>query len=162
MLRHRGIANPRQHIGNGISCHSSFTFSSLPACSTLPAGFHHSGNFSLERVSAETYTAHFELADISARPSADPAAVADADLEFRLPLHFCELTVSSHASPCVRSLRAKWHAKLLQQLAPFFVRTGRGGNRDVHALDLVHSGVINLWKHQLVLQTERVISAPVE
>ena len=53
-LATRAVANSRQKIGNGIGCHS---------LSSLPAGFHDAGNFSLEREAAETDAAHLELSE---------------------------------------------------------------------------------------------------
>src|SRR5258708_18382619 len=50
----------------------------------LPAGFHDAGDFSLQRHTAETDSAHLELADIPARAAAAAAAVAHPHLEFRL------------------------------------------------------------------------------
>src|SRR6202041_78875 len=65
----------------------------------LPARFGHSGNLALQRESAETDTAHLELAQERARASANPAAVAPADLELRRLLLLGELCGSSHISP---------------------------------------------------------------
>src|SRR2546422_10420212 len=50
----------------------------------LPAGFHDAGDFPLQRHTAETNSAHLELADVPARAAAAAAAVAYAHLEFRL------------------------------------------------------------------------------
>src|SRR5215472_11338009 len=63
---------------------------------SLPARFHHAGNFSLERHAAETDTAHFKLADVGARTAADAAAVAVAHLEFRFALVFYDLCGACH------------------------------------------------------------------
>src|SRR5260370_6364314 len=49
----------------------------------LPAGFHDAGDFSLQRHTAKTDSAHLELADIPARTAAAAAAVAYPYLEFR-------------------------------------------------------------------------------
>src|ERR1700687_28922 len=49
----------------------------------LPAGFHDAGNFSLQRHTAKTYSAHLELADIPARAAAAAAAIAYPHLELR-------------------------------------------------------------------------------
>src|SRR6266480_4744834 len=50
----------------------------------LPAGFHHARDFPAQRHAAKTDAAHLKLANIAARSAADAAAVAHADLEFRL------------------------------------------------------------------------------
>src|SRR5271169_1286374 len=50
----------------------------------LPTRFHDAGDFSLQRHTAKTDSAHLELADIPARAAAAAATVADPHLEFRL------------------------------------------------------------------------------
>src|SRR5579863_10344932 len=57
----------------------------------LPAGFHHAGNFPAQCVSAETDAAHLKFAQIAARPPAQPAAVAYANLVLQLLAHLGEL-----------------------------------------------------------------------
>src|SRR5208282_3830976 len=130
----------------------------------LPAGLYHARDFSRERVAAETNAAHFELAYIAARASADPASIPHARLELRLAPHFCKLTVSSHALyfSLRPALGPKRHTEQLYQLAAFFVRAGRRRNRDVHALNLVHARVIDFREHELVLDAQGVIAAAVK
>src|SRR5271170_2211933 len=70
---------------------------SVVILSSLPAGLHHAGNFSLEREAAETDAAHLELSQSTARAPADPATVALANLELQLALGLRDLTGSSHA-----------------------------------------------------------------
>src|SRR5271168_2607761 len=70
---------------------------SVVILSSLPAGLHDAGNFTLEREAAETDTAHLELPERAARAPADPAAVALANLELQLALRLGDLTGSSHA-----------------------------------------------------------------
>src|SRR5580704_13445060 len=65
----------------------------------LPARLGHAGNLALQRKAAETDAAHLELAQKRARASANPAAVAPANLELRRLLLLCELCGSSHISP---------------------------------------------------------------
>src|SRR5580704_8813316 len=127
---------------------------------SLPASLHHAGNFSPERVAAETDAAHFKLAEKSARTSADAATVPLADLVLQLPLHLRELTGTRHAFSL--SLRPERNAEQLQQLAPFFVVSCRSRYSDVHALDFVHPGVIDLRENQLVLDANRVIAAAIK
>src|ERR1700683_250073 len=127
---------------------------------SLPASLHHAGNFSLERVTAETDAAHFKLAEKPARTSADPATVPVTDLVLQLLLHLRELTGTRHALSL--SLRPERNAKQLQQLAPLCVVSCGSGYSDVHALDFVHPGVIDLREDQLVLNADRVIAAAVE
>src|SRR5580692_4239921 len=75
---------------------SKSAMGSVVILSSLPAGLHHAGNFSLEREAAETDTAHLELAERAPRAAADPAAVALADLVLQLALGLRDLTGSSH------------------------------------------------------------------
>src|SRR5579862_2870549 len=70
---------------------------SVVILSSLPAGLHHAGDFSLEREAAETDAAHLELAKRAARASANPAAIALADLVLQLAPGLRDLTGSSHA-----------------------------------------------------------------
>src|ERR1700729_638619 len=115
---------------------------------SLPTSLHHARNFSLERVAAETDAAHFKLAEKSARTSADAATVPLADLVLQLPLHLRELTGTRHAFSL--SLRPERNAEQFQQLASFFVVSCRSRYSDVHALDFVYPGVIDLRENQLV------------
>ena len=127
---------------------------------SLPASLHHAGNFSLERVAAETDAAHFKLAEKPTRTSADPATVPLADLELQLPLHLRELTGARHAFSL--SLRPERNAEQLQQLAPLFVVSCGSRDGDVHAFDFVHPGVIDLREHELILNSDGVIAAAIE
>src|SRR5579863_7084520 len=56
----------------------------------LPARFHDAGNFSLERHTAETNSAHLELTNVSASAATNASTVANADLEFRLLMRLCD------------------------------------------------------------------------
>src|SRR5882757_6179509 len=62
----------------------------------LPTGFHDAGNFPAQRVAAETDAAHLKFTQIPARPAAQAAAVAYANLELQLLAHLGELRVSRH------------------------------------------------------------------
>src|SRR5258706_13199424 len=126
----------------------------------LPTGFHDAGNFSLQRHTAKTDSAHLELADISARAAAAAAAVAYPHLELRFLERLGDLCCSCHL------LRHPFFAKRkpepLEQLAALLIVLRAGRHGDVHALDLVHARVIDLRKHQLLFQSQRVIPAAVE
>src|SRR5487761_122984 len=170
MARAHGVADAREHVSNRVGGHlfSIFLATIFLPLFSLPTGLGHAGDFALERESAEADAAHLEFPQERARPAADPAAVADANLVLQFLLHFgasCRgrhrLSFYPFVSLCAM-LRAQRNAQQLQQLAAFFIRLGRSGKRDVHALDFVDARVINLRKHQLILETERVISAPVE
>src|ERR1700683_581419 len=95
VLGFRGVPDARQQIGNRIGHHREFVL--------LPARLEHAGNFTAERQSAKTDTAHFKLPQEAARPAANAAAVAHANLELRLLLHLRELRISRHSSPQPRS-----------------------------------------------------------
>src|SRR6184192_2607855 len=120
----------------------------------LPARLHDAGNFSAQRHTAKTDAAHLKLADIAARAAATAAAVANADLEFRL--------LAVRAMGLSRSSFAQRNPEALQQLAALLIVFRRRGQRDVHSFDLVHAGVINLREDQLVLEPQRVIPAAVK
>src|SRR5216684_5148644 len=126
----------------------------------LPTGFHDAGNFSLERHTAKTDSAHLKLAYISPRASAAAAAVAYAHLEFRFLERLGDFCCACHL------LRDPFFAKRkpqrLEQLAALLIVLRAGRHGDVHALDLVHARVIDLRKHQLVFQPQGVIPAAVE
>src|SRR5258707_9939904 len=126
----------------------------------LPAGFRDAGDFPLQRHTSKTDSAHLELADIPARAAAAAAAVAYPHLEFRLLERLGDLCCACHL--LCGSLFAKRKPKPFEQFAALLIVLRAGGHGDVHALDLVHSRVIDLRKHQLVLQTQRVIPSAVE
>src|SRR5271169_60865 len=126
----------------------------------LPARFRHSRAFSLERHAAETDTAHLELANIAASAATAAAAVAHTDLKLGLLERLGDFSGACHLLCC--SFFAQRETETLQQFAAFLVVPRRGGQGDVHALDLVHTRVINLRKYQLVLQAKRVVAATVE
>src|SRR5713101_3320213 len=126
----------------------------------LPTGFHDAGNFSLERHTAKTDSAHLELADIPARAAAAAAAVTYAHLEFRLLERLGDFCCACHLLR--HSFFAKRKPERLEQLAALLVVLRAGGHGDVHALDLIHARVIDLRKHQLVLESQGVIPSAVE
>src|SRR5882762_7607695 len=99
----------------------------------LPAGFHDAGDFTLERHTAKTDSAHLELADIPARTAAAAAAVAYSHLEFRFLERLRDLCCACHL------LRdpffAKRNPESLEQFAPLLIVPRTGGHGDVHALD---------------------------
>src|SRR5580704_960724 len=127
---------------------------------SLPTCLHHAGNFSLERVAAETDAAQFKSAQKTPGASAYAATVPLADLELQLPLHFRELTGTRHAS--LVSLSPKRNAEQLQQLAPFFVTSCCGRYGNVHAFDFVHPGVIDLGENQLVFDSDGVVASAIK
>src|SRR5208283_3426924 len=126
----------------------------------LPAGFHDSRDLSLERHAAETDAAHLEFADVAARAAAATAAVAHAHLELGLLQRLGDFCGACHL--LCGSFFAQGKTQPLEQFAALFIVAGRGRQRNVHALDLVHARVVNLRKHQLVLQPQGVIAAAIE
>src|SRR4029077_11994431 len=126
----------------------------------LPTGFHDAGDFPLQRHAAETDAAHLELADIPARATANAAAVAYPYLEFRFLERLGDFCCACHL------LRHPFFSKRkpepFEQFAALLIVPRGGRHGDVHALDLVHTRVIDLRKHQLVLQSQGVIPAAVE
>src|SRR6266480_5253278 len=126
----------------------------------LPAGFHDAGDFTLQRHTAKTDSAHLEFADIPARAAAAAAAVAYPHLEFRLLEGLGDFCCTCHLLRY--SFFAKRKPEPLKQLAALLIVPRAGRHGDVHALDLVHARVIDFREHQLVFQTQRVIPAAVK
>src|SRR5229473_5793316 len=126
----------------------------------LPARFHDAGDLALQRHTAKTDSAHLKLADIPARAAAAAAAVANPHLEFRLLERLGDFCCACHL--LYGPFFAKRNSETLEQLAALLIVFCRGGQGDVHALDLVHARVVNLREHQLVFQAQRVIAAAVE
>src|SRR5713226_5256415 len=126
----------------------------------LPARFHDAGDFSLERHSTETDSAHLKLANVSAGAAAAAAAIAHSHLEFGLLQRFGDFCCACHL------LRYPFFAKRepepFEELAPFFIVLCGGGQGDVHALDFVHPRVVNFRKYQLIFQSDGVVAAAVE
>src|SRR6267378_617349 len=126
----------------------------------LPAGFHDAGDLTLQRHTAKTDSAHLELANIPARAAAAAAAVANPHLEFRLLEGLSDFCCACHL--LCDPFFAKRNSKPLEQLAALLIVFCRGGQRDVHALDLVHTRVVDLREHQLVFQAQCVIATAVK
>src|SRR5712692_4950544 len=95
-------AHPRAHAWRGRHCGCASAsqqwdpYSSCCSIRPLPARLEHARNFALQRQAAETDAAHLELAQVTAGPAADAAAVARPDLVLELLAHLCELTGSRH------------------------------------------------------------------
>src|SRR5580704_11466855 len=125
----------------------------------LPACLHDAGNFSLERHTAETDSAHLELANVGASAAADAAAVANAHFEFRFLMCLCDFCQACHL---LRSSRnAQGNSETFEKLAAFLVVLCGRCQRDVHALDLVHARVIDFGKHELIFQAQRIVAAAI-
>src|SRR6266568_8697489 len=126
----------------------------------LPARFHDAGDFSAQRHATKADSAHLKLADISAGAAANAAAVAYAHLELWLLERLGDLCCACHLLR--HPFFAERNPEPFQQLAALLIILRAGRQPDVHALDLVHACVIDLRKHELVLQPESVIPAAVE
>src|SRR5438105_5218891 len=126
----------------------------------LPTGFHDAGDFTLERHAAKTDSAHLEFANEGARAAANAATIAYPDLELGLLERLGDFCSACHLLCYPRSAQRK--AETLEQFAAFFVVVRGGGQGDVHALDLVHTRVINFRKDQLIFQAQRVVAASIE
>src|SRR6266849_9754525 len=126
----------------------------------LPARFHDAGDLALQRHTAKTDSAHLKLAYIPAPAAAAAAAVANPHLEFRFLERLGDFCCACHL--LYGPFFAKRNSQTLEQLAALLIVSCRGGQGNVHALDLVHARVIDLRKHQLVLQPQRVFAAAVE
>src|SRR6516162_7652646 len=126
----------------------------------LPARFHDARDFSLERHAAEADAAHLEFANIPAGAAAATAAAADANFKLGLLQRLGDFCGACHL--LCYSFFAQRKTEALEELAAFFIVASRGGQRDIHALDLVHACVINLREHQLILETQGVVAAAIE
>src|SRR5437870_11514081 len=105
----------------------------------LPAGFHHARDFPAQRHAAKTDAAHLKLANIAARSAADAAAVAHADLEFRLLAGLGDFCRSCHGLS-----------------RPFSRRGTAGPFRNLPSLLSVFGGVVRLVVIPFVLFSFRV------
>src|SRR5450432_3315499 len=123
----------------------------------LPARFHDARNFSLERHTAKTDSAHLKLANIATGAAANTAAITHADLELGLLEGLSNFCGTCHLLSSSRSAQRKPEA--LKQLTAFFVGAGAGGQGNVHAFDFVDAGVIDFGKHQLIFEAQGVIAA---
>src|SRR5258707_12542003 len=94
----------------------------------LPAGFHDAGDFSLQRHTAKTDSAHLELADIPARAAAAAAAGAYAHLEFRFLERLGDFCCACHL--LCHPFFAKRKPGPLEQRAALLIipRAGRHGD----------------------------------
>src|ERR1700737_2160329 len=126
----------------------------------LPTRFRYAGNFSLERHTAKTDSAHLKLANITARAATAAAAVTATHLEFLFLERLGNFCGPSDLLLC--SFFTKREAEPFEQLAAFFIVFRGGGQGDVHALDFVHAGVIDFRKNQLILQAHGIVPAAVE
>ena len=137
----------------------------------LPTRLDHARNFAGQRELPETDPAQIELAQKPARPAAAETAVAMPDWpasDVLFAFWPCEL--SSLAIFAVVAIQfslsslllPERHAHVLQQRQTLGVGLGRGGDGNIHALDLFHFVVVDLGKNQLILDAQRVIAAPVE
>src|SRR5260370_12639335 len=126
----------------------------------LPARFHYARDFSAQRHATETDAAHLEFANVPACAAAAAGTVGHAYFELGLLASLGDLCCACHLLS--RPSFAKRNPEPLQQLAALLVVCCRCRQRDVHALDLVHAGVINLREDQLVLEAKRVVAAAIE
>src|SRR6266851_10188451 len=94
----------------------------------LPARFHDAGDFSAQRHTAKTDSAHLKLADISAGPAANAAAVAYAHLEFRLLERLGDFCCACHLLR--HPFFAKRKPESLEQLAALLIIPRGGRHRN--------------------------------
>src|ERR1700754_4580493 len=139
----------------------------MPRASPLPGALHDAGDLAAQREPAETQAADAKLAQECARAAAQLAAVVLARGKLRLPGVLDTFCSGRHflLSPRLFRLgssRAEWHAELPQQRACLVVVLRRCDDGDFHALQLLHPGVINLGKDELVANSQRVVAAPIE
>src|SRR5258706_11862413 len=119
------------------------------------------GDVPAEGQVAEADAAHAELAQVSAAASADLAAVPLPDCELQHRVHFDDGGTTGHAF-LLPVLAPERHPELAQEHAGAVVRAGRRHDRDVQPLRLVDLGGVDLREDRVVLDSERVVPAPVE
>jgi hypothetical protein len=147
----------------------------------LPAGLDDARNLALQSERTEAKTANAELAQEGAGTTAKLAAVVLAGLELRLFCVFDAFCGSCH-NLCSLSLlqtllipvRGRWawlrelcadaegHTEALEQSAGSVVVSRSRDNGDVHTLELVDLGIVDLGEDQLIAQAKRVVAAPIE
>jgi hypothetical protein len=137
-----------------FACRCLRTTNSELRTNLLPARLHDAGNLASQRETAKAQTADAKLPQVSPRPSAELAPIVLAAAELRLPRVFhpfcCGCHKSSNPSSAASDALAERHAEGLQQCPCLVVVLCRGHNRDVHALQLLHLGVVNFRKDQLI------------
>jgi hypothetical protein len=125
----------------------------------LPGCLDNAGHFTLQSQFTEADTAQTEAADISARASATLTAVTHlngiAPTEFTILHAFLRHTL-------LRFLPAERHTKHLQQSTRVLIGFGRGHNRDLHTAQFINFVVLDFRKHQLILETQCVITASIK
>src|SRR5713101_5562100 len=86
-----------------------------------------------------------------------------ASLAFSSLISFAILAVvAMYYESSLLQLLPERHSHMFQQRQPFRVRARGGGDTDIHAFGLIHLGVVDLRKDQLVLNTQGVVASPVE
>src|SRR5579859_234831 len=157
--RGRG-ASPSARSGRG-ACGSGVVVVVVSVVMSLsPTRLRHAGELADERALAEADPAQAELAHVAARATAHLAAVVALRLELGRLLRLEDQTLLRQLAPPLG--RAERHAERLEQGTPFLVGLRGGHDRDLEAAEAIDLVVVDLRKHELLLEAERVIPAAVE
>src|SRR2546428_1502392 len=148
--------SPSLGLGVGVVVVSSVIFS--------PARLRHAGKLAHQGTLAEADPAEAELAHVRARAAADLAAVVSPHLELRRAVRFVDQALLCHIAPLGRLCRGllERHAEAAQQRASLLIRLRGRADRDLHAAQTVALVVLDLRAHELLLEAEREVAAPVE
>src|SRR5258706_1000591 len=125
-----------------------------------PARLRHAGQLAHERALAEADPAQAELAHVPTWAAAHLAAVVALHLELRRALRLEDQALLRHLA--FLRLLLERHAEALQQSARLFIRLRGRDDRDLHATQSIDLVVLDLREHQLLLEAEREVAAPVE
>ena len=141
----------------------------------LPARLDDARNFPFKGERTEAETAYAKLAKERARTTAELAAVVLARLELRFSRVFDAFCSGCHVVCSLSLVQGLWtlvdlslcsnaegHSKALQQSAGTVVILRRRDDGDVHALEFVDLGVVDLSEDQLIAQAKSVVAAAIE
>src|SRR3989454_7048496 len=126
----------------------------------LPARLRDARQLADQRALAEADPAKAELPKESARPAAHLAAVVHPHRELGRALRFQDEAFLCHLLLLGRG--AERHPEVAQKCARLFVRPRRRADRDLHTPQPVDLVVLDLRENELLLETERVVTAAVE
>src|SRR5579875_562156 len=126
----------------------------------LPARFRHARDEAAMRVLAKTDAAHPEFTQVTARTTADLAAVVVTHLILLRMLRLLDQRCSRHLASPRRLLQ--WESHSGQEFRRLLVGLRGRHDRDVHAAHFVDPVVVDFGKDDLLAQPQVVVAASVE
>src|SRR5690606_776432 len=109
-----------------------------------------------QRHQPEAQPAQVEVTIHGFGTSTDVATPDQPGFELGGAAHLRPLTCTRHQST------PEWHTELTEELLGFLIGLGGSDHGYVHALDFVDLVEVNLGKHDLLSQTQRVVARAVE